>query len=197
MNRITPQYRYIQRALLSRFSPTILSSSFNVNQRCMNTSSIFHKSVYGSRDTYNLTRTLCNQAPKNWQDNVQGNEWPEHEFTTIAESCLEHICEVVSHFGYSDSEQQNGPSDFDVELSQGVLTISLGDRGIYVLNTQTPNRQIWLSSPTSGPWRYGWNEQDHQWISTRDGHHLSNRLTNELSIIFNQSIHINFHHLTE
>jgi hypothetical protein len=33
-------------------------------------------------------------------------------------------------------------------LSQsGVLTLSLGDRGTYVINKQPPNKQIWLSSP--------------------------------------------------
>lgn len=28
-----------------------------------------------------------------------------------------------------------------------VLTLKLGELGTYVLNKQTPNRQIWLSSP--------------------------------------------------
>ena len=37
--------------------------------------------------------------------------------------------------------------DGDVELSQGVLTLKLGGLGTYVINKQTPNRQIWLSSP--------------------------------------------------
>lgn len=35
----------------------------------------------------------------------------------------------------------------DIELSQGVLTLKLGDLGTYVINKQTPNRQIWMSSP--------------------------------------------------
>lgn len=28
-----------------------------------------------------------------------------------------------------------------------MLTVALGDRGTFVINKQTPNRQIWLSSP--------------------------------------------------
>jgi len=28
-----------------------------------------------------------------------------------------------------------------------VLTVKLGELGTYVLNKQTPNRQLWLSSP--------------------------------------------------
>ena len=30
---------------------------------------------------------------------------------------------------------------------QGVLTVKLGQKGTYVINKQTPNRQIWMSSP--------------------------------------------------
>lgn len=36
-----------------------------------------------------------------------------------------------------------------VSLQSGVLTVKIGgDHGTYVINKQTPNRQIWLSSPT-------------------------------------------------
>jgi frataxin len=44
----------------------------------------------------------------------------------------------------------------DTSLSQGILTIDLTSmkKGIWVLNKQTPNRQIWWSSPISGPRRY-------------------------------------------
>jgi hypothetical protein len=42
-----------------------------------------------------------------------------------------------------------------VPLADGVLTVSLGgDQGIYVINKQTPNKQIWLSSPLTGPKRW-------------------------------------------
>ncbi|CAI5488653.1 unnamed protein product [Closterium sp. Naga37s-1] len=39
---------------------------------------------------------------------------------------------------------------------QGVLTLRLGQHGIFVINKQAPNRQIWLSSPQSGPARFDW-----------------------------------------
>lgn len=35
----------------------------------------------------------------------------------------------------------------DIELSQGVLTLKLGSLGTYVINKQTPNKQLWFSSP--------------------------------------------------
>jgi len=35
----------------------------------------------------------------------------------------------------------------DITYSQGVLNIKLGDAGTWVINKQTPNRQLWWSSP--------------------------------------------------
>lgn len=120
---------------------------------------------------------------------VYGEEWPEHEFSHIAEASLEFISDKVADVGFTS---KNAPEDFDIEFSQGVLTISLGSSGTYVLNTQTPNRQIWMSSPSSGPWRYAWNPQQRAWVSTRDGHTLNDRLTEELTDVFKESVLISF-----
>ena len=47
--------------------------------------------------------------------------------------------------------------------SDGVLNIEMRGKKYYVLNKQTPNRQIWLSSPISGPSRFEYfQEQDTQ-----------------------------------
>lgn len=51
--------------------------------------------------------------------------------------------------------EDNNIPDGDVQYSSGVLTACLGKHGTFVLNKQTPNRQIWLSSPVSGPFRCG------------------------------------------
>ena len=42
----------------------------------------------------------------------------------------------------------------DTSLADGVLTVQLSELGTYVINKQTPNQQIWLSSPVSGPYRF-------------------------------------------
>lgn len=40
-------------------------------------------------------------------------------------------------------------------LLVGVLTAVISEAfGTYVINKQAPNKQIWLSSPVSGPKRY-------------------------------------------
>lgn len=46
--------------------------------------------------------------------------------------------------------------DSDVEHSQGVLTLKLGKLGTYVINKQTPNRQLWMSSPVRYDRLRGW-----------------------------------------
>ena len=69
----------------------------------------------------------------------------------------------------------------DVDYSQGVLTVQLGDvHGTYVLNKQRPNQQIWFSSPTSGPKRFEYNFEKCRWVSTRDGEDLVELLMHEL-----------------
>ena len=70
---------------------------------------------------------------------------------------------------------------FDLTTSQGVLTLRLGEKGTYVLNKQAPNRQIWWSSPVSGPRRYVWDGAARRWVNSRDGSSLLGTLEAELA----------------
>ena len=85
----------------------------------------------------------------------------------------------------------------------GVLNITVPAIGVYVLNKQPPNKQIWLSSPISGPKRYDWVlEGDHmhekegskdyirgQWIYLRDGSNLTTLLNKELGLEMDYDIY--------
>ena len=69
-----------------------------------------------------------------------------------------------------------------------------------MLNKQPPNRQIWLSSPVSGPKRYDWVEKGSgegggedgekgkgeggrgEWVYLRDGSTLSGLLEEEVGV---------------
>lgn len=75
----------------------------------------------------------------------------------------------------------------------GVLTLKFPPIGTYVINKQPPNKQIWLSSPISGPKRYDWvvlgegqNEKEGggrgDWIYLRDGSSLIDVMTKEVGI---------------
>lgn len=83
-------------------------------------------------------------------------------------------------------------------VQAGVLTLHFPPHGTYVLNKQPPNRQIWLSSPVSGPKRYDWVAGEEargdddgggggegevgRWVYLRDGSTLSKLLEGELGI---------------
>ncbi|KAH7155077.1 hypothetical protein B0J13DRAFT_216943 [Dactylonectria estremocensis] len=113
-------------------------------------------------------------------------ELSDAEYHEIADQYLDT---VVGKF----EELQDSREDIDVEFSAGVLTISFPEQGTYVINKQPPNKQIWLSSPLSGPKRYDWcligeGQGDKEgtaqgnWIYGRDGSSLSNIFLNELGV---------------
>ncbi|KAJ6155138.1 Frataxin [Penicillium chermesinum] len=95
-----------------------------------------------------------------------------------------------------EKAQEEAGSDIEAEYSAGVLNIIVPSVGTFVLNKQPPNKQIWLSSPISGPKRYDWvlegdrmhEKQDTrefahgQWIYLRDGSNLTDLLNEELKI---------------
>ena len=70
---------------------------------------------------------------------------------------------------------------FDVVFNDGVLTFDMGEHGTYVINKQTPNKQLWLSSPTSGPKRFDFDSAQYQWVYSHDNVTLHDRLTQEIS----------------
>jgi len=74
----------------------------------------------------------------------------------------------------------------------GVLSIGM-PAGTYVINKQPPSKQIWLSSPESGPKRFdfvmqneGMNQKEGgghgDWIYLRDGSSLTELLKKELGM---------------
>merc|ERR1711915_671771 len=81
-------------------------------------------------------------------------------------------------------------SNFDVVLSQGVLTVNCESHGTFVLNKQSPNRQIWLSSPFSGPKRYDWDFENSVWMYRDET--LTSLLTEEFQRVFGDYVDFYF-----
>lgn len=101
---------------------------------------------------------------------------PEAQYHQLADHTLEDLLDRLEVYleGLDLDEA-------DIEYSQGVLTMKLGRLGTYVLNKQTPNRQIWMSSPVSGPVRYDFYKGS--WMYHRDGHRMHERLERELEAL--------------
>ncbi|KFO56968.1 FRDA protein, partial [Locustella ochotensis] len=99
---------------------------------------------------------------------------------TTYEKLAEETLDSLADFFEDLTDKPFTPEDYDVSLGSGVLTVKLGgDMGTYVINKQTPNRQIWLSSPTSGPKRYDWTGRN--WVYAHDRVSLHELLSKEFS----------------
>ncbi|KAK3289183.1 hypothetical protein CYMTET_3371 [Cymbomonas tetramitiformis] len=108
----------------------------------------------------------------------------ESTYNRVADETLEWLQDKLEEF-VEDADLE----DCDVEYGQGVLTVKLGgDRGTYVINKQTPNRQIWLSSPISGPIRY--DREDGSWIYKHDGRDLFVLLEEEMTKVCGRNLNL-------
>ncbi|XP_077792056.1 frataxin, mitochondrial isoform X1 [Podarcis muralis] len=100
---------------------------------------------------------------------------------TMYEKLAEETLESLTDFFEELADKPFTPQDYDVSFSTGVLTVKLGgSMGTYVINKQTPNKQIWLSSPSSGPKRYDWTGKN--WVYSHDGISLHELLAMEFSV---------------
>lgn len=132
------------------------------------------------------------------------NHFPKDLYDSIAEGTLEGILmslEILAERREDvDVEYSVLPSlpppphfpstraDVYIRKQSGVLTLTM-PKGTYVLNKQPPNRQLWLSSPVSGPFRYNWDHSRMLWISAKgDGSTLSGLLRKEVGIEYDISL---------
>ncbi|CEO96273.1 ferroxidase [Plasmodiophora brassicae] len=138
--------------------------------------------VRGRRAVWRATRACSSHSgglPPVWTpQNID-----EGTFHGIADDTLHAIDEALT-----DSDVP--PSAMDVQLTDGVLTIGLTDSGTWVLNKQTPNRQLWLSSPISGPKRFDYLPNSKAWADTRDQLNLGELLQQELSSALHTDIRL-------
>ncbi|GJJ09435.1 hypothetical protein Clacol_003657 [Clathrus columnatus] len=107
------------------------------------------------------------------------------KYHKISEDTMNSLLESLEVYVDLVSDKQ-----CEVEYSSGVLTLSLGSKGTYVINKQPPNKQIWLSSPLSGPKRYDYLENNNSWTYTRDGKSLGTLLREELPSLLGTDLEI-------
>lgn len=116
------------------------------------------------------------------------------EYHDIADQYIDTLVLKLEEMAEDVSEK------LEVEYSAGVLTLSTKS-GDYVLNKQPPNKQIWLSSPISGPKRYDWvisGDHHHEkegtetgggaWVYLRDGSELSELLKKEVGVEMEEGV---------
>ncbi|KAK1309365.1 hypothetical protein QJS10_CPA09g01368 [Acorus calamus] len=154
----------------SRSSSTISTAAALVNSEVLK--ALRHPSIVRSFCTRNLSIDEDHgPAPIDYGSMVQ-----EDEFHKLADETIQNLLEKFEEYG--DDIQLDG---FDIDYGNQVLTLKLGDLGTYVINKQAPNRQIWLSSPVSGPSRFDWDRTSKAWIYRRSKANLLRLLEEEVA----------------
>ncbi|KAI6045130.1 Frataxin [Pisolithus marmoratus] len=118
----------------------------------------------------------CKRALTTPPPQTSASEFQIEEYHTLSDTTMTTLLERLE--GLLDELADN---DAEVDYHGGVLTLKLGSQGTYVINKQPPNKQIWLSSPISGPKRYDYVRATDDWRYSRDGEELSALLERELS----------------
>jgi len=126
------------------------------------------------------TQFLSTPAPR-----LNESHLSMEKYHTMADHTMEELLSTLE-----DLLDSVGQPDWEVDYHSGVLTLRLGSNGTYVVNKQPPNKQIWLSSPRSGPKRYDFHEDSAEWVYSRDGKSINALLSEELSMVFTEPIHI-------
>lgn len=67
-----------------------------------------------------------------------------------------------------DALEREGASDVECEVADGVLTVRSARQGTWVVNKHSASKQIWLSSPVSGPRKFFFDERRSRWVDERD-----------------------------
>lgn len=94
--------------------------------------------------------------------------------------------EYLDHLGDELETLAEDYPQIDCELSQGVMTLTVPPAGTYVINRQPPNKQMWLSSPVSGPKRYDLVQG--KWVTLRDNTKLTELLEKEIGEVLGKAV---------
>ena len=148
---------------VTRITTALTDTSNTTRRRFLftGTTSISNTSISTIASTSASTRAFsgCSQFFEN-----------ESEFHTVADETLEDIQDAVDvalEEYFTENDDNDNDDEFETVYASGVLNMTFPPHGTWVLNKQTPNRQIWWSSPISGPRRYEYDENISEWMYTR------------------------------
>ena len=116
----------------------------------------------------------------------------EKEYLEVLDHTLERVSSVLDPIMDEMTTTLQDEEEYEVESSgDGVMNIKCGSQGTFVVSRQTPARQLWLSSPVSGPWHYQYCPDNNEivWKCTKQSLSFYNRLSKELSHVLKREIH--------
>jgi len=119
------------------------------------------------------TKRTTNQAPhSSFHTEADFHDGADYSLETIQDTLESYLedndIESILQSSSSTTEPDENLEP-EINLASGVLNIKLPPYGTWVINKQTPNRQLWWSSPISGPRRYDWDEDVGRWVFMKEG----------------------------
>ena len=117
---------------------------------------------------------LMNLIKHTLSQSISENSRNLSSFINLVDKSLTNIFESIVDKNYNFIE--------DLDLSNGILKIDLKNNKTYIINIQKNNKQIWLSSPFSGPKRFEYINKE--WT---DIHNNKIKLYELLNIEFNDN----------
>jgi frataxin len=182
MNSILPTGRILARVGLGVVNPNPVASSTQTTTTQTQTRSIT------TRFALQKSKSLGESSSSNNNNSTTRRLFnSEGEYHTFADETLEDLQDAVENA----LESANIP-EFEITFASGVMTMVMPPHGIWVINKQSPNQQLWWSSPLSGPRRYEY--QDGEWVYTRaDESHsmtLAQTLQEEIKQIYQVEIEV-------
>ncbi|KAI9572653.1 hypothetical protein HD554DRAFT_1336305 [Boletus coccyginus] len=157
---------------------------------------IFARHASPRHSAYALQPPLCGRALSTPAPHVTHSELPVpimmERYHALADATMSSLLERLEDL--LDDVANDG---FEVDYHSGVLTLNLGSNGTYVINKQPPNKQIWLSSPISGPKRYDYVPSTDDWRYSRDGGQMGILLEQELSRALGRKVELGLERISE
>ncbi len=114
----------------------------------------------------------------------------QSEYLSSLQHTLENISDMMDNMIDSGELKTSPDQEIEVDISDGVLNLQVGSAGTFVVSRQTPSRQLWLSSPVSGPWHYTYDHVKKDWLCTKGKEGFFDRMDRELTQILGKSIHV-------
>ncbi|CAA9960094.1 arabinogalactan endo-beta-galactosidase [Pyrenophora teres f. maculata] len=146
------------------------------------------RSLHASMGMRSIMPDVENPEPKESEAHDEPGKPTELSIEEFHERADHYLGELLQRL----EEAQEKDPGIEVDYSAGVLEVT-SQQNTFVLNKQPPNKQIWLSSPISGPKRFDWVVAQEgmdfkegggvgDWVYMRDGSSLTEIIRKELGV---------------
>ncbi|KAJ1022287.1 hypothetical protein NDA13_005198 [Ustilago tritici] len=200
MLRTTTQSGLLQSAAARSIPARSLTSTQKVQSR--QSPSILTKLSAAPTRSFSVSRSVAHPTAKYTASPLADSEY--HKLSNhVLDSLTETLETVLEEADIETLEEQaraqnkgatrgSPASEWDIECASGVMNLRCGVHGTWVINKQPPNKQIWLSSPKSGPKRFDYDADSKAWFCLKEGETstLHELLQNELSEVFDAEVEV-------